>query len=78
MTVRCKMKVQSITKQAGWNGHKEVHTVDLVVVHGGSEENARFFAATPSGSLKISAVRQDIGEQFPIGAEFYVDLTPAG
>lgn len=77
MTVRAKFKVTSITKSAGWNGVKEIHTVKLTVVNGTNEENAAFFAATPAGSIDLSVVKQEVGDQFPIGAEFYVDFTPA-
>lgn len=77
MAVRAKFKVHSVMKSAGWNGQKEVHTVKLTAVSGSSDENARFYAATPSGSIELTAVRQDIGELFPIGGEFYVDFMPA-
>lgn len=76
--VRAKFKVHSITKQAGWNGNKEVHTVKLMPVSGGSEENQRFYAATPGGSIDLSVVSEQVGNNFGIGEEFYVDFTKAG
>ena len=40
----------------------------------GSEENAKFFASTPSGSLEISSVREDL---FELSKEYYLDFTLA-
>ena len=39
---------------------------------GGSEENAKFWAATPSGTLKVGTVRAD---HFEVGKDYYLDLT---
>lgn len=80
MSVRAKFKVQSVTKHIGWanNGPREVHTIRLNPVVGDSDENKAFYDATPSGSIELSVVRQEIGDRFPIGAEFYVDFTLAG
>lgn len=75
--VRAKFKVTSITRQPGWSGAKEVHTVELVPVVGGSEENMQFYAATPGGSIKLSVVHETVGKQFDLGDEFYVDFTKA-
>lgn len=77
MTIRAKFKVQSITKQVGWNGVKELHTIKLQPVTSGSDENKAFYAATPGGSIDISVVPESVGNQFSIGQEFYVDFTPA-
>jgi hypothetical protein len=77
MTTRAKFKVQSITRTASWSGPGELHTIELNPVTSGSEENKRFFAATPGGSIKLSVVPASVGEQFAIGQEFYVDFTPA-
>ncbi len=78
MTVRAKFKVISVTRSAGWNGVKELHTIKLQPVTGGpSPENAKFFASTPSGSIDIGVVHEEVGNQFDIGQEFYVDFTPA-
>jgi len=77
MTVRAKFKVASITRMPGWNGHAEVQTIKLQAVTSGSEENAKFFAATPGGNVEISCVVPAVAAQFDIGKEFYVDFTPA-
>lgn len=77
MTVRAKFKVLSVTRQAGWGGHKELHTVRLQPVTGGSEENQKFYGSTPSGQIELGVVTESVGNQFDIGCEFYVDFTPA-
>lgn len=77
MTVRAKFKVQSITRQANWNGPGELHSIKLNPVTSGSEENKQFYAATPGGEINLSVVPASVGEQFNIGGEFYVDFTPA-
>ena len=75
--VRAKFKVNSITRQPGWNDLKEIHTIELTPVTGNSEENKRFYAATPSGSIKLSVVKGEVGKQFDLNDEFYVDFTKA-
>lgn len=76
-TVRAKFKVQSITRQAGWSGSGELQTIKLHPVTSGSDENKAFYAATPAGSIDLSVVPKEVGDQFNIGQEFYVDFTPA-
>jgi hypothetical protein len=82
MTMRAKFKVQSITQQAHWSQPgKSLYTLSLNPVTSGSDENKAFYEATPSGEIKLSVVNEEIGKQFPIGAEVYVDFTvatPAG
>lgn len=73
---RCKMKLTSISESYS-NGR----CVKFVPVTGGSEENKKFYAATPSGSIEFTISEQaakslelDVAK---LGAEFYVDITPA-
>jgi hypothetical protein len=73
---RCKMKLTSISESYG-NGRQ----VKFVPVTGGSEENKRFYAATPSGEIQFT-VSADAAKSLQLdvaalGAEFYVDITPA-
>jgi len=77
MTVRAKFKVQSIMTTGRWNGPGLMGTVKLNPVSGNSEENKRFYEATPSGSIELGTINEDALRQFAIGQEFYVDFTPA-
>lgn len=78
MSVRAKFKVDTITRSKHWDKQKgEIQTIRLTPVTSGSDENAEFYAATPSGSIDLSTVNQAAGEQFKLGAEYYVDFTPA-
>ena len=47
------------------------------VVHGGSEENDKYFAATPSGELELGVLNSDAAAQLVVGQEYYLDLTLA-
>lgn len=79
MSVRAKFKVESVTTRANWQRDKgHIGTVRLVPVMDGSEENKRFYDATPSGAIELGTINQDALKQFEIGREFYVDFTPAG
>jgi hypothetical protein len=78
MSVRAKFVVQSITRSKGWNpGISEVQTIKLTPVTSGSEENKSFFAATPSGQIELGIVNADAVKEFDLGAEMYVEFTPA-
>lgn len=76
-SIRAKFKVNSITRTAGWNGVKELHTIKLSPVIGDTPENKSFYGSTPSGNIDLSVVHAAIGNQFDIGQEFFVDFTPA-
>lgn len=74
--VRCKLVCHSVKKQLNWNGNTPfLYEYEMGVVYGDSEENKQFFASTPTGSLKIGSVRDDL---FVPGMEYYLDFTPAG
>lgn len=77
MTVRAKFKVHSITTSARWNGPGHMGTVKLMPVNGGSEENKKFYEASPSGQIELGTINEQALAQFGIGQEFYVDFTPA-
>lgn len=76
---RCKMELIMISKGYGSSGKERY--VKFIPVSGGSEENKKFFSATPSGSLDFTvsgAAAESLGlDQAAIGAEFYVDIKPA-
>ena len=75
--VRAKFKCTSITRREGWGEFKEIRDIELQVVCGGSDDNKKFFAASPSGSIKLGCANAAASEQFEIGKEYYVDFTPA-
>jgi hypothetical protein len=76
--VRAKFVVQSIERQRHWDGTgREIQNIKLSAVTGGGDENKAFFAATPSGSITLGTVNADAAGEFQLGAEVYVDFTPA-
>lgn len=75
--VRCKFICQDVRKafSRGNDGEKRfVHTARFTPVYSGSEENKRFFSATPSGQLEIGTYLPDC---FEPGREYYLDITLA-
>jgi hypothetical protein len=77
-SVRAKFKVQSITTTLHWQADKgHMGTVRLQPVSGGSDENKRFYEATPAGQIELGTLNQEALAMFVIGQEFYVDFTPA-
>lgn len=70
---RCKFTCQSMTKRKGWNGHPFVYEFEFSVVTRQEGEDAKFFAATPGGSIKLVAVDS---EAFVVGADYYFDAIP--
>lgn len=78
MTVRAKFRVQAITRRQHWDRAKgEIQTITLAPVTDGSEENKSFYAATPAGQIELGTVNGEAAKEFDLGAEFYVDFTPA-
>jgi hypothetical protein len=75
---RCKMRLVSIS--GGYYGTDKGRTVEFRAVTGDSEENKKFFQATPSGEFKVGlseAAAKSLGlDQGKIGSEFYFDITP--
>lgn len=79
MTVRAKFKVDSI-ERSRWSNSQEVQTVKLSPVYSNGDpnsENSKFWAASPGGSIQLTCVRPEAVSQFALGAEMYVDFTPA-
>lgn len=73
---RCKVRLASISD--GYNGGL---SLKFIPVGGGSEENKRFYAATPGGDFSFVASAETVKalnlQLAAIGSEFYVDFTPA-
>lgn len=76
MTVRCKFACTSMSKMKSWNKDQGpfLYSYEMQVVGGDSPENKLFYASTPSGTFKVSAVREDL---FTPGLKYYFDITPA-
>lgn len=74
---QCKFVCQSVTKRKHWdrNETRFLFEAEFTAVSSGSEENRKFFEATPSGSIKIGVYREDI---FEPGKEYYLDIRDAG
>lgn len=69
-------------KQRSWNNPDDVETVEcrtvkLSAVADGSEDNKKFFRYTPSGNISIGILNPEAWKGFELGAEYYVDFTPA-
>lgn len=86
MAVRAKFKVNSVTpprevdrfnNETKENEKMTIIDVQLSPVTSGSEENQKFYAWTPGGSLTLSTVNLELAKELVLGKEFFVDLTPA-
>lgn len=76
--VRAKFRVHSIERSQ--YGDKELRTIKMSPVYGGggeSDENRKFWEASPNGSLELGCVNLEAAERFELGQEFYLDFTPA-
>lgn len=72
---RAKFACTSVTKSKHWNkDHEFNYAAKFNAVMSGSEENDKFFAATPSGTIEVSTVAADV---FEPGKSYYIDFTPA-
>ena len=72
--VRAKFKCHGMEKTLGWSDGIYHYSYRFTVVTSGSAENEKFFAATPSGELKLTALRNDL---FEVGQEYYLDFSKA-
>jgi hypothetical protein len=83
--MRCKFKLDRIERSlAGfWIDNKgvtkEIQTLVMTPVYDNSSEseNGKFFAATPSGEFKVGTVNAEAVAEMKLGAEYYIDITPA-
>lgn len=71
MSTRAKFKVTAKTEREGG------FSVKLEPVVGGSPENDNFFKWTPWGALEMGPVNPEVANQFEVGKEYYLDITPA-
>lgn len=56
---------------------KEQRTVIFQPVYGDSEENKKFFEATPSGEIKLGVVNQEVWPFFELDTEYTVTFKKA-
>lgn len=69
--VRAKFRVVSVEPNGGSD------TIKLRAVTSGCPENNEFFKWTPSGEIMIGCANPSATAAFVVGAEMYVDFTPA-
>ncbi len=79
MTTRCKVLCIAVLKRSaqGWYTEPKqdfIYEAEFIAVTGASEENKKFFASTPTLSLKVSAIN---GDKFVPGKEYYLDILQA-
>lgn len=76
---RCKFTCVKTGEQKGWDEKDPIlYSAELVPIvkynSVESEENKKFWAATPSGEFKIAVARQ---QPFEVGKEYYLDISLA-
>ena len=52
-------------------------TLGFYAVYAGSEENDKYFKATPSARFDVQTVNEGAASKFEIGKNYYVDFIPA-
>ena len=73
--VRAKFRCSAKTERE--NCGSTTFSLDFYPVIGASEENKKFFSATPGGKLELHVVNHEAAKIFEPGKEYYVDITPA-
>lgn len=71
---RAKFTCTEVSKRTGWGENKFLFAAKFNAVIGNNDENKAFFAATPSGVIEISTVKED---HFEVGKNYFVDFTVA-
>lgn len=77
MTVRAKFVVQRIERSKYYQGGEMQTIVLSPVTSGNSEEDKKFWAATPSGEIKLGVLNKSAGDYFELGKAYYVDFVLA-
>ena len=75
---RCKFRCHQVVKKLGWTRTGEpprfVYEAEFVAVSDNSEDNKKFFDATPSGLLRVATYKEDV---FEVGKAYYLDVFEA-
>lgn len=72
--VRAKFRCDSVRKYRHWDCKKGfLFEAEFSAVMDNSEDNKKFWEATPSGSIKISTYKEDM---FEVGKEYCLDFIP--
>ena len=53
------------------------YTLGFYAVYAGSEENDKYFKATPSAHFYLQTVNEAAAANFELGKQYYVDFTAA-
>ncbi len=85
--VRAKFKVVEVrrmmsSKKVSVDGRDmwtpcEMQTIRLNPVSSGSEENKKFWEATPSGAIELGVINEEAWKGFELDKEYYIDFTLA-
>ncbi len=69
--VRAKFYVEEKTQVS--TGYR----VKMLAVYAGTEENDKYFEATPYGSLEIGIFNEEAAKHFEVGKYYYLDFVHA-
>lgn len=79
--VVCKFRFVAMRTAEGYDYEKKqptlLYDLEFVPVTGTSQENKKFWQATPSGSFKFQTVNKEAAEMFQFGHEYYVTFREA-
>jgi len=53
-------------------------TLGFYAVYDGSEENDKYFKATPAAQFYVQTVNETAAAKFEVGKQYYVDFSSAG
>lgn len=72
--VVAKMRFNAIKTFINWENRK-VAQLEFTVVQGNTEENKKFFDASPSGTLTLGTVNQGVIDTLDLNTDYYVIVT---
>lgn len=79
--VVCKFRFTAMRTAEGYDFEKKqptlLYDLEFIPVSGTSEENKKFWQATPSGIFKFSTINAEAAKMFQFGHEYYVTFRVA-